>query len=90
MRELALEPHVLNLTKANSRSTVHRPAYLDYVGVKRFDAEGRVVGERRFLGLYTHTAYQSRTEAIPILRRKVALGPRRAPPSRTGAITRRR
>ena len=71
VRELALEPHVLNLTKANSRSTVHRPAYLDYVGVKRFDAEGRVVGERRFLGLYTHTAYQSRTEAMPILRRKV-------------------
>ena len=71
MRELALEPHVLNLTKANSRSTVHRPAYLDYVGVKRFDKEGRVVGERRFLGLYTHTAYQSRTEAMPILRRKV-------------------
>jgi glutamate dehydrogenase len=71
VRELALEPHLLNLTKANSRSTVHRPAYLDYVGVKRFDSEGRVVGERRFLGLYTHTAYLSRTEGIPILRRKV-------------------
>jgi glutamate dehydrogenase len=71
VRGLALEPHLLNLTKANSRSTVHRPAYLDYVGVKRFDAEGRVTGERRFLGLYTHTAYQSRASEIPILRRKV-------------------
>jgi glutamate dehydrogenase len=71
VRELALEPHLLNLTKANSRSTVHRPAYLDYVGVKRFDAEGQVTGERRFLGLYTHTAYQSRASEIPILRRKV-------------------
>jgi glutamate dehydrogenase len=71
VRRLALEPHLLNLTKANSRATVHRPAYLDYVGVKRFDEDGTVVGERRFLGLYTHTAYQSRPEDIPILRRKV-------------------
>jgi glutamate dehydrogenase len=72
VRALALEPHILNLTKANSRATVHRPAYLDYLGVKRFDAEGRVVGERRFLGLYTHEAYQARPDDIPILRRKVA------------------
>ena len=48
MRARALEPYLLNLTKANSRATVHRPAYLDYVGVKQFDAEGRVIGERRF------------------------------------------
>jgi glutamate dehydrogenase len=71
VRARALEPYLLNLTKANSRSTVHRPAYLDYVGVKRFDGEGRVVGERRFLGLYTHTAYHARPHEIPILRRKV-------------------
>ena len=38
-------PHVLVLTKANSRATVHRPAYLDYIGVKRFDADGH--GHRR-------------------------------------------
>jgi glutamate dehydrogenase len=78
VRALALEPHLLNLTKANSRSTVHRPSYLDYVGVKRFDESGQVVGERRFLGLYTHTAYQSRLPDIPILRRKLAYVLRRA------------
>ena len=55
VRARAREPHVLVLTKANSRSTVHRPAYLDYVGVKTFDADGNVVGERRFLGLFTST-----------------------------------
>ena len=71
VRALALEPYLLNLTKANSRATVHRPSYLDYVGVKRIDADGRVVGERRFLGLYTHTAYHASPEEIPILRRKV-------------------
>ena len=46
---LAHAANLLNLTKANSRSTVHRPSYLDYVGVKRFDAEGEATGERRFL-----------------------------------------
>jgi glutamate dehydrogenase len=71
VRARALEPYLLNLTKANSRATVHRPAYLDYVGVKQFDEEGNVVGERRFLGLYTHTAYHASPREIPILRRKV-------------------
>jgi glutamate dehydrogenase len=71
VRARALEPYLLNLTKANSRATVHRPSYLDYVGVKRFDDEGRVIGERRFLGLYTHTAYHASPREIPIMRRKV-------------------
>ena len=71
VRARALEPYLLNLTKANSRATVHRPSYLDYVGIKRFDAEGRVIGERRFLGLYASSAYHSSPRDIPILRRKV-------------------
>jgi glutamate dehydrogenase len=71
VRARALEPYLLNITKANSRATVHRPSYLDYVGVKRFDKDGRVIGERRFLGLYTHTAYHASPREIPILRRKV-------------------
>src|SRR5207253_5210368 len=70
-RRRAREPNVLNLTKANSRATVHRPGYLDYVGVKRFDDAGRVLGERRFLGLYTHTAYRASPCEIPVLRLKV-------------------
>ena len=70
-RRLAREPRLLNLTKANSRSTVHRPSYLDYVGIKKFDDAGEVVGERRFLGLYTFAAYSDSTLDIPIVRRKV-------------------
>ena len=70
VRRRAREPNLLNLTKANSRATVHRPAYLDYVGVKRFDEAGAVSGERRFLGLYTHTVYRASPWEIPVLRRK--------------------
>jgi glutamate dehydrogenase len=71
-RRLARERHVLILTKANSHSTVHRPSYLDYIGVKRFDEQGEVIGERRFLGLYTSAAYNRNPRDIPVLRRKVA------------------
>ena len=71
VRRLAREKNLLTLTKANSRATVHRPSYLDYVGLKRFDAAGEVSGERRFLGLYTHTAYSASPWKIPVLRRKV-------------------
>jgi glutamate dehydrogenase len=68
---LARSPHPLVLTKANSRATVHRPSYLDYVGVKQFAPDGTVTGERRFLGLYTTTAYKTSPRDIPLLRGKV-------------------
>ncbi len=71
VRERALEPTPLLLTKANSKSTVHRAAYLDYVGVKRFDDSGTVVGEHRFLGLYAASAYTQSVDNIPVLRAKV-------------------
>jgi glutamate dehydrogenase len=71
VRARARDPHLLILTKANSRSTVHRPSYLDYIAVKRMDAAGEVVGEYRFLGLYTHDAYTESITRIPVLRRRL-------------------
>ncbi|MFG3103014.1 NAD-glutamate dehydrogenase [Streptomyces sp. NPDC048182] len=71
-RAKAREHRLLVLTKANSRATVHRPSYLDYVGVKRFDADGNVVGERRFLGLFSSAAYTESVRRVPVIRRKVA------------------
>ena len=67
----ARSPDPLVLTKANSKSRVHRPSYMDYVGVKRFSRDGRVIGERRFLGLYTSAAYHASPRSIPRLRDKV-------------------
>ena len=70
VRALARKPELLVLSKANSRSTVHRNVYLDYIGVKRFDDQGQVIGERRFLGLYSSSAYTQSILDIPILRMK--------------------
>ena len=58
------------LTKTNSRSTVHRPGYMDYLSVLKFDANGRAVGEQRFLGLFTSGAYARRPWDIPLVRVK--------------------
>ncbi|WP_434741460.1 NAD-glutamate dehydrogenase [Micromonospora sp. SH-82] len=70
--EKVLEKRLLIITKANSRATVHRSAYLDYVGFKIFDADGQVVGERRFLGLFSTAAYRTSVRELPVVRRKVA------------------
>jgi glutamate dehydrogenase len=61
----------LILTKANSISTVHRPAFLDYVGIKLYDKNGKTIGERRFIGLLTSIAYNESPTHIPLLRYKV-------------------
>ncbi|MFF8399322.1 NAD-glutamate dehydrogenase [Streptomyces sp. NPDC016172] len=70
-RAKAREHKLLVLTKANSRATVHRPSYLDYIGVKKFDADGNVIGERRFLGLFSSAAYTESVRRVPVIRRKV-------------------
>jgi glutamate dehydrogenase len=66
------EKRLLIITKANSRSTVHRAAFLDYIGLKIFDDQGTVVGERRFLGLFSSGAYQTSVRDLPVIKRKVA------------------
>jgi glutamate dehydrogenase len=72
IRKLAHEKRLLLITKASRRSTIHRPGYLDHIGIKRFDKDGNVIGERRFMGLYTAAAYNNRASEIPLLREKMA------------------
>ena len=71
-------PELLLLTGADARSTVHRPSHLDSIGIRRFDAAGKVCGEHRFLGLYTSAAYNRVPRDIPLLRRKASEVLRRA------------
>ncbi|WP_405056301.1 NAD-glutamate dehydrogenase [Kribbella sp. NBC_01505] len=66
----ARERKLMILTKANSRSTVHRSSYLDYVGIKQFDANGDPIRECRFIGLLSSTAYTESVMQVPVLRRK--------------------
>ena len=65
------EPTPLIVAKSNLRSRVHRRAVMDYVSVKRYDPSGAVVGEDRFVGLFTAEAYNRSVNDVPLLRRKV-------------------
>jgi glutamate dehydrogenase len=72
------EPRPLIIAKANIHARVHRRVYLDYIGVKRFDASGNLIGEHRLIGLFTSTAYTRAANSIPYLRRKIAAVEQRA------------
>ena len=65
------QPEVLTVSRTNRLSTVHRRARMDYVGVKRLDADGQVVGEFRLLGLFTRKGYTEPASTTPVLRRKL-------------------
>ncbi|HEU5019779.1 MAG TPA: NAD-glutamate dehydrogenase [Pseudolabrys sp.] len=72
------EPRLLIVAKANIHARVHRRVYLDYIGVKHFDASGNLLGEQRFVGLFTSSAYTRSAHGIPYLRRKIAAVEQRA------------
>jgi glutamate dehydrogenase len=65
-------PRILSIAKSNRRSTVHRAAHMDAIGVRVFGPDGAVVGERLFVGLFTSLAYSRSPRSIPLLRRKVS------------------
>jgi glutamate dehydrogenase len=71
VRKQMAGPPVLLVAKANTESEIHRAALLDYIGVKEFDGAAQLIGERRFLGLFTSRAYSAPIEEIPILRQKL-------------------
>ncbi|MDF1677544.1 MAG: NAD-glutamate dehydrogenase [Legionellaceae bacterium] len=71
-QKLTLSSCILVMSKINRLSSVHRDTYMDYIGIKRFGADGEVIGERRILGLYTSAAYNTNPRHIPFLRHKVA------------------
>ena len=68
---MTCEENLFIFGKSAQRSRIHRPAYPDYIAIKKFDDKGKVIGERRFLGLYTARVYHERPDEIPLLRRKV-------------------
>mgnify|MGYP001170408876 CR=1 FL=1 len=70
-RKEALNDAPLILTKSSLKSQVHRYEYIDYIGIKRFNKKGEVIGEDCFLGLYALSFYHSNTKDIPLLKNKV-------------------
>ena len=71
MRERIFGGPLVIVSKTNAETTIHRKARMDYIGVKRVDAGGEVVGELRLIGLFTSKAYAESARQIPLVRRKL-------------------
>ncbi|MDB5496353.1 MAG: NAD-glutamate dehydrogenase [Phenylobacterium sp.] len=72
VKDRLLTDPALTVAKSNVRSRVHRRGYMDYVGIKRYGADDRPIGEVRFVGLFTAEAYDQPASAVPLIREKVA------------------
>ncbi|MGR4068977.1 NAD-glutamate dehydrogenase [Billgrantia sp. C5P2] len=66
-----LVPQLLSFAKSSHHARVHRPTYPDYISIDRYDEQGRVIGEHRFLGLFTSSVYNESPRNIPLLRHKL-------------------
>jgi len=70
VRQFIESDNVILFSKASVRSTIHRNAYSDYVTVKRLNKKGEMIGEYRFLGLFTAAAYSLPVATVPVIRKK--------------------
>ena len=61
----------LSFSKASVRSSVHRPAYPDFITIRQFAEDGTVAGEARIVGLYTSPVYRQSPSTIPYINRKI-------------------
>jgi len=66
-----MRPSLLEITKSMRKSLIHRPVHMDYIGVKKFDEKGKVIGEHLMLGLFTSAVYFQSAKLIPIIRQKI-------------------
>lgn len=69
--DLLAEPFPMFVSKSTLVSRVHRRVKCDYIGIKKYNADGKVNGEVRFLGLFTAEAYDETARSIPFVRRRV-------------------
>jgi glutamate dehydrogenase len=69
---------LLHFSKSSLRARVHRRVYPDYIGIRIIDEKQRIVGEHRFLGLYTSRVYTMSPSLIPLIRLKVTAVTERA------------
>jgi glutamate dehydrogenase len=71
MQDSVLSSELVTFSKSGRRSRIHRPAYPDYITVKRINKEGKVIGGRRFMGLFTSNVYLESPFNIPLIRDKL-------------------
>ncbi|OFW79758.1 MAG: hypothetical protein A2887_03095 [Alphaproteobacteria bacterium RIFCSPLOWO2_01_FULL_40_26] len=65
-------PFVIEVLKSRYRSRVHRITNAERIRVQKISADGKIIGEFRFVGLFTSSAYHVSINSIPMVRHKTA------------------
>ena len=66
-----LTRETLIFAKSSTLSRIHRPAYPELLIVNRVDIDGNIIGQHRFLGLFTARVFNQDPNNIPIVRDKI-------------------
>ncbi|WP_228894034.1 NAD-glutamate dehydrogenase domain-containing protein [Pseudoduganella aquatica] len=69
---LSKRPHTLSIVKADVEGTLHRDQQLDFIGVRNTDANGAILGEHCFVGLFTRAATITPLTRMPFARGRIA------------------
>ncbi|HWJ95839.1 MAG TPA: NAD-glutamate dehydrogenase domain-containing protein, partial [Telluria sp.] len=69
---LAKRENALSIVKADVAGTLHRDQALDFIGVRNTDAQGNILGEHCFVGLFTRAATSTPLARLPFARGRVA------------------
>lgn len=65
-------PYVIEILKSRYRSKIHRNTSAERIRIQKISKEGKVVGEFRFVGLFTSSTYHNSINTIPLIRGKIA------------------
>ena len=68
---LVKNPYFLEILKSRHKSQIHRNVNVERIRIQRFNQEGEVIGEYRFIGLFTSSVYYQSADLIPIIRKKI-------------------
>ncbi len=63
---------VVSIARTDAEVAVHRRARPVCIAVRRFDDNAAVIGEERFIGLFSAAAYRVSANTIPLIRERVA------------------
>lgn len=69
---LSRRADTLSIVKADVEGTLHRDQPLDFIGVRDTDAQGKILGEHCFVGLFTRAATATPLARLPFARGRVA------------------
>ena len=71
IEEVVKNPYLVEILKSRYKSQIHRYSNAERIRIQKFDDNGKVVGEYRFIGLFTSSVYYQNPKSIPIVRKKI-------------------